>query len=84
MTIANEQMSVAFVPVNGRATVGLIWEGSEAFKAGLRQGDTILQIDDKPILTFHDFTSFRFIKGHLHHFLVRDKEGKEKNLWMKR
>lgn len=84
VTIANEQMSVAFVPVNGRATVGLIWEGSEAFKAGLRQGDTILQIDDKPILTFHDFTSFRFIKGHLHHFLVRDKEGKEKNLWMKR
>ena len=84
VTIGNEQMTVAFVPVNGRATVGLIWEGSEAYQAGLRQGDTILQIDDKPILTFHDFTSFRFIKDHRHHFLVRDKEGKEKNLWMKR
>lgn len=84
ITIGNEQMSVAFVPVNGRAVVGLIWEGSEAYQAGLRQGDIILRIDEKPIFTFQDFTAFRFIKGHRHHFLVRDKEGKEKDVWMKR
>ena len=84
VTIGNEQMSVAFVPVNGRAVVGLIWEGSEAYQAGLRQGDIILRIDEKPIFTFQDFTAFRFIKDHRHHFLVRDKEGKEKDVWMKR
>ena len=84
ITIGNEQMSVAFVPVNGRAVVGLIWEGSEAYQAGLRQGDIILRIDEKPIFTFQDFTAFRFIKDHRHHFLVRDKEGKEKDVWMKR
>lgn len=84
ITIGNEQMSVAFVPVNGRAVVGLIWEGSEAYQAGLRQGDIILRIDEKPIFTFQDFTAFRFIKDNRHHFLVRDKEGKEKDVWMKR
>ena len=84
VTIGNEQMSVAFVPANGRAAVGLIWDGSEAYQAGLRQGDIILKIDDKPIPTFLDFTAFRFIKDHRHHFLVRDKEGKEKDVWMKR
>ena len=83
-TIGNEQLSMAFVPVDGKATVGLIWEGSDAYKAGLRQGDTILEIDGKAIRTFQDFTSFRFIKDHLHHFLVRDREGKKKDVWMKR
>lgn len=84
VTISNQQMSIAFVPVNGKPTVGLIWEGSEAYQAGMRQGDTILQIDNKPIVTFHDFTSFHFIKDYLHHFLIRDKEGNEKEVWMKR
>ena len=84
VTIGNEQMSVAFVPANGRAAVGLIWDGSEAYQAGLRQGDIILKIDDKPIPTFLDFTAFRFIKNHRHHFLVRDKDGKDKDVWIKK
>lgn len=84
VTIGNKPMSVAFVPIDGKTNVGLIYEGSEAYQAGLRQGDTILEIDGKPILTFQDFISFRFIKDHLHHFLVRNKEGEIKEIRMKR
>lgn len=84
VTIGNKPMSVAFVPIDGKANVGLIYEGSEAYQAGLRQGDTILEIDGKPIPTFQDFISFRFIKDHLHHFLVRNKEGEIKEIRMKR
>ena len=76
--VGNRPFSVAFVPLHGKATVGLIWEGSEQYQAGMRQGDTILQIDQRPILTFADFRRFRFIKGEVHLFRLKDKAGKEK------
>lgn len=76
--VGNKQFSVAFVPLRGRATVGLIWQGSEQYQAGMRQGDVVLQIDQRPILTFSDFTRFRFIKGEKHRFRLQDKAGHEK------
>lgn len=76
--VGNKPFGVAFVPLRGRATVGLIWEGSEQYRAGMRQGDTVLQIDQRPILTFADFTRFRFIKGEVHQFRLQDESGHEK------
>ena len=76
--VGNKQFSVAFVPYKGQAVVGLIWEGSPSYKAGMRQGDVILQIDQRPINSFADFQRFGFIKGERHRFRLRDQQGVEK------
>ena len=76
--VGNKQFSVAFVPYKGQAVVGLIWEGSHPYKAGMRQGDVILQIDQRPINSFADFQRFGFIKGERHRFRLRDQQGVEK------
>ena len=76
--VGNKQFSVAFVPYKGQAVVGLIWEGSPPYKAGMRQGDVILQIDQRPINSFADFQRFGFIKGERHRFRLRDQQGVEK------
>ena len=76
--VGNKQFSVAFVPYKGQAVVGLIWEGSPPYKAGMRQGDVILQIDQRPITSFADFQRFGFIKGERHRFRLRDQQGVEK------
>jgi S1-C subfamily serine protease len=76
--VGNKQLSVAFVPYKGQAVVGLIWEGSPPYKAGMRQGDVILQIDQRPINSFADFQRFGFIKGERHRFRLRDQQGVEK------
>jgi len=76
--VGNKQFSVAFVPYKGHAVVGLIWEGSPPYKAGMRQGDVILQIDQRPINSFADFQRFGFIKGERHRFRLRDQQGVEK------
>lgn len=84
VTVANRHTNVAFVPVDGRPTVGLIWHESDAYRQGLRQGDQILAIDDKPVPTFADFVRFHFVKGQKHHFRLRDREGNIKELDIER
>ena len=80
VTVGNKQFSVAFVPYRGQAVVGLIWEGSQPYKAGMRQGDIIQQIDQRPIATYADFLRFRFIKGESHRFRLLTREGTEKTV----
>ncbi len=75
VTVANKQMNIAFVPQDGKAKVGLIWEGSPHYKNGFRQGDTILSIDGKKVNTFQEFVSFPFIKDYIHVFTVLGKDG---------
>ena len=78
--VANRQLGVAFVPQQGRAAVGLIWDQSQPYQAGMRQGDIILQIDQRLILTFADFLRFRFVKGEPHTFRLLTAEGTEKTV----
>ncbi len=73
--VSNEQMDIAFVPKDGRASVGLIWEGSRQYQNGFRQGDVILSIDDRPIFTFRQFLSYPFINGKKHRFTLRGTDG---------
>ena len=68
-------MDIAFVPKDGRASVGLIWEGSRQYQNGFRQGDVILSIDDRPIFTFRQFLSYPFINGKKHRFTLRGADG---------
>ncbi|MBO5630923.1 MAG: hypothetical protein J5965_17790, partial [Aeriscardovia sp.] len=78
--VANRQLGVAFVPQQGRATVGLIWDQSQPYQAGMRQGDIILQIDQRLIPTFADFLRFRFVKGEPHTFRLLTADGTEKTV----
>ena len=78
--VANRQLGVAFVPQQGRAAVGLIWDQSQPYQAGMRQGDIILQIDQRLILTFADFLRFSFVKGEPHTFRLLTADGTEKTV----
>ncbi len=73
--VSNKQMDIAFVPQNGRAVVGLVWERSIHYQNGFRQGDVILSIDGKPVNTFAQFISFPFINGRRHRFMVMGANG---------
>ena len=74
--VSNEQTEIAFVPYNGHAMVGLIWEKSKQYESGLREGDVILSIDDTVILSFQHFLSYPFIQSHKHRFKVRGSDGR--------
>ena len=73
--VSNKQMDIAFVPQNGKAVVGLIWEKSVHYQNGFRQGDTILSIDGKPVNSFAQFIAFPFINGRKHRFMVMGANG---------
>ncbi len=72
--IGNEQLRIAFVPKNGKAVVGLIWERSKAYKQGFRQGDTLERIDGREV-DFDDFLRFRAVYGQQYQFSLRDRKG---------
>ena len=74
--ISNTQTDIAFVPYNGHAMVGLIWEKSKQYESGLREGDVILSIDNIPILSFQHFLNYPFISSHKHQFKVRGSDGR--------
>ncbi len=74
----NKQMGVAFVPQDGHASVGLIFEKSNAYLQGMREGDVVLKINDTPIYSFEAFQRFPFVEGETYRFLLRDRNGKEK------
>ena len=72
--IGNEQLRIAFVPKNGKAMVGLIWERSEAYRQGFRQGDILEQIDGQKV-SFDDFLRFRAVYGQQYLFTLCDRNG---------
>lgn len=73
--VENKTFGVAFVPVNGRAAVGLIRETSEEFRNGMRQGDIIVKINNDVIDSFDKFTHYRFVKGEEYTFTLIDPRG---------
>lgn len=84
VTVGNKMFGTAFVPIDGRPAVGLIFTHSEAYKQGLRQGDIIESIDGDRMYTFRDFVRFPFVKGKKHKFVVIDTEGNRKELMVER
>lgn len=73
--VSNKQTDIAFIPQNNRAAVGLIWEGSEHYQNGFRQGDIIISIDGKPINSFYQFLKFPFVEDREYLFVVQDTTG---------
>lgn len=82
--VANTLPSMAFVPVNGKPTIGIVARNSDAYKAGARCGDTILSIDGTPMTSFADLLSFPFIYGRENLFLLKSRKGKMKEVRIRR
>lgn len=82
--VRNTQMDIAFIPSNGHAVVGMVWEGSVHFRNGFRQGDTIMSVNGTPINTFGQFLSYPFIKGRTYTFSVMGKDGQIRNVMSER
>ncbi len=72
--IGNQQLRIAFVPRDGKAAVGLVWERSKAYHQGFRQGDVVEQIDGLPV-SFDDFLHFRAVYDQEYLFTLRDRFG---------
>jgi hypothetical protein len=72
--ISNPQLRIAFVPLEGKAKVGLLWERSKAYWQGFRQGDVVEQIDGRAV-SFDDFLRFRAVYEQMYRFTVRDRHG---------
>lgn len=82
--IGNRHHATSYVPIDGRAGVGLVWEGSDAYKAGLRPGDIVLRIDGQSIPTFEAFARHPFVEGRTYTFLLRDDRGFQKEVTLTR
>ena len=78
--VQNRQFDVAFVPIGGKAAVGLIRESCEEYLQGMRQGDIILSINGMEIPDFQSFVSYRFVKGETYTFVVADSSGLQKEI----
>ncbi len=76
--VNNQMPHIAYVPRNGRATIGLILEDCDEYRSGLRQGDTILRVDGREVASFDAFLNWPFVKGRTHKMVVRTLEGREK------
>lgn len=75
VTIGNKQTEKAIINKDGLPVVGLVWERSEAWQAGLRQGDTILKADGQPIHSFSEYVAFRPLRGRIYTVTARDRRG---------
>mgnify|MGYP002624148585 CR=1 FL=1 len=76
LDISNKQTDIAFVPSsNGKACVGMIWEGSPHYQNGFRQGDTILSVNGTTIESFNTFLTYPFIQGYTYTFVVVGNDG---------
>lgn len=82
--VNNKQFGVAFVPQEGHATVGLIFDKSEAYRRGMRQGDTILAINGQYIDNFAEFVRYPFVEGRRYTFKLADAKGRSKTVTIER
>jgi hypothetical protein len=68
-------LDIAFVSEKGMPCVGLVWERSDAYKAGFRQGDIITKINDSIVGNFTQFVTWPFIIGREYRFIVKTPSG---------
>lgn len=84
VNVGNRQLGVAFIPRDGRPEIGIIWHKSEAFRNGMRQGDTVLSINGTAVPNFQWFANYRFKDGQRYVFRLRDSKGREKEVSLTR
>jgi hypothetical protein len=84
VVVANKALTVAFVPYENRAAVGIIQPDCDAYRAGMRQGDIIVAINGKEVRDFQAFIDYPFVDDRYYTFYMIDREGKTKTVISKR
>lgn len=84
VVVDNEPKDAAYVSIRGKAVVGFIRKKSNAYKAGLRQGDRIEAINGRRTASFQDFLRYPFQQGKTYVFTVTSKKGEQKKVSVKR
>ena len=72
------------MPYRGRPIVGLIRTGSDAYRAGMRQGDRVDAINGRTIRSFNDFVRYPFVDGRTYTFTLITRKGERKEVTVKR
>ena len=74
--VDNRLPDIYYIPdSHGLPTVGLVWEQSEPYRQGFRQGDVITAVNGTPITSVADFTRYPFIANQTYTITVRDRRG---------
>lgn len=80
VNVSNKQFGVAFIEKEDQPVIGLIWQKSDAYKAGMRQGDVVLKINHETINNFEKFRKFKFEEGKKYKFILKDTRGFNKEI----
>jgi hypothetical protein len=80
LVVGNRQTEKVVVPDKGRPVIGLVWERSEAFAEGLREGDVIEKVNGRAITSMADYYRFGPATGLPVKLGVRDKRGFQKTI----
>ena len=74
--VDNRLPDIYYIPdSHGLPIVGLVWEQSEPYRQGFRQGDVITAVNGTPINSVADFTHYPFIANQTYTVTVRDRRG---------
>ncbi|WP_315579082.1 site-2 protease family protein [Hoylesella oralis] len=82
VTVANKQVSIAYVPQDDMPTVGLVRKESAEYKAGLRQGDRIIRINNEPVTSFEQFVAYPFVSGRRYKLHVITRNGMQREMYI--
>lgn len=85
IAVGNRQLDIAFVADSqGRPQVGLVWPQGLPYRQGLRQGDIIEQIDDRPVRSLLQFITWPFERGREYTFTVVTASGQHHEIkWVR-
>ena len=82
--VNNTLDDISYIPVDGKAVVGLVRQSSQAYKNGFRKGDIIVSINQEAITTFDDFKDYPFVKGRTYTFVLESARGFKKEIKIER
>jgi hypothetical protein len=82
--VNNTLDDISYIPVDGKAVVGLVRRSSQAYKNGFRRGDIIVSINNTAINSFDDFKDYPFVKGRTYVFVLESARGFKKEIKIER
>jgi hypothetical protein len=80
VNVNNKQFGIAFINQDNQPAIGLIWQKTEAYKKGMRQGDILLRINGEVITSYQQFIDYKFVDGQTYKFTLHDQKGFNKEV----